>query len=484
MSTIRLLIATACGLMAVFSYSVQSAEQSIDQPAAEKVAIRFLEALSAGPGQDLDSLSESQFSAEMRERIGADGMRDFLGMLTEDFAGIDATDAVREVTANGDNWDVLVVNDFDQRYLFELSLSGSTDPKISGIMLDQLPQEVPKVAPKGIAAAVEKYLADRVAENDFSGAVLIAKNNDIIYAHAFGMADVEAKRPNTLDTPLNLGSMNKMFTSLLVGRLVSDGMLNWDDKVGEHLPELPNKRVRDEVTLHQLLTHTSGVGSYWNQSYEESKHGLDSLGGFLATFINEPLLFDPGQGNAYSNGGPVILGLIIEKYMDMSYYEAVRRFIYQPAGMKHSDHYQTTDKMAGLAIGYYQGPDGLASNSEQLGLMGSPAGGGYASANDLLQFSNALASGILLDRDTLDQIWTPYAELGPDFGYGYLWGIGSLNNRRWVGHNGGSPGVSADYRYYPESGFTVIVLANRDQIAAPVSDWLNELITRSAEEPM
>ena len=98
-----------------------------------------------------------------------------------------------------------------------------------------------------------------------------------------------------------------------------------------------------------------------------------------------------------------------------------------------------------------------------------------------MQFSNALASGILLDRDTLDQIWTPYAELGPDFGYGYLWGIGSLNNHRWVGHNGGSPGVSADYRYYPGSGFTVIVLANRDQIAAPVSDWLNELITRSTD---
>ena len=481
MGAVRRLTVISCALMTFFSFSVQSAEPSINQPAAEKAAIRFLEALSTGPEQDLDSLSESLFSAKMRERVGPDRMRNMLDMLTDDFARIDATNAVREVTANGDKWDVLVVNDLGQHFLFALNLSGSTDPKISGIMVKPLPPVVPRVAPEDIAGTAEKYLASRVANIDFSGAVLLAKNSDIIYAHAFGMADLDTKRPNTLDTPLNLGSMNKMFTSLLIGRLVSDGTLSWDDKVGAHLPELPNKRIRDEVTLHQLLTHTSGVGSYWNQSYEESKHGLDSLDGFLATFINEPLLFDPGQGNAYSNGGPVILGLIVEKYMDMSYYEAVRRFIYQPAGMKHSDHYQTADKVAGLAVGYFQGPDGLVGNSEQLGLMGSPAGGGYASANDLLLFSNALASGKLLDRDTLEQMWTPYAELGPDFGYGYLWGIGSLNDRRWVGHNGGSPGVSADYRYYPESGYTVIVLANRDQIAAPVSDWLNELITRSAD---
>ena len=444
MGAVRRLTVISCALMTFFSFSVQSAEPSINQPAAEKAAIRFLDALSTGPEQDLDSLSESLFSVKMRERVGPDRMRNMLDMLTDDFARIDATNAVREVTANGDKWDVLVVNDLGQHFLVALNLSGSTDPKISGIMVKPLPPVVPRVAPEDIAGTAEKYLASRVANIDFSGAVLLAKNSDIIYAHAFGMADLDTKRPNTLDTPLNLGSMNKMFTSLLIGRLVSDGTLSWDDKVGAHLPELPNKRIRDEVTLHQLLTHTSGVGSYWNQSYEESKHGLDSLDGFLATFINEPLLFDPGQGNAYSNGGPVILGLIVEKYMDMSYYEAVRRFIYQPAGMKHSDHYQTADKAAGLAVGYFQGPDGLVGNSEQLGLMGSPAGGGYASANDLLLFSNALASGKLLDRDTLEQMWTPYAELGPDFGYGYLWGIGSLNDRRWVGHNGGSPGVSAD----------------------------------------
>ncbi len=475
------LLAAACGLLAVLSNAAQSAEPSVDQDTAREVAIQFLDALSAGPEQDPKALAEIFFSADLRKRLGADRVVDLIGMLVDDFAGLDATDAVRELTANGDHWDVLVVSGLEQRFMFGLTFSGSIDPKIAGLTLDMLPPDVAAVKTEDLARTADNYLADRVARNDFSGSVLIAKRGEVIFAQAYGMADIRAMRLNTLDTPLNLGSMNKMFTGLLIGQLVADGTLNWDDKVGQHLPDFPNERIRDEVSLHQLLTHTSGVGSYWNQSYEDAKQELDSLDGFLATFIDEPLLFEPGQGNEYSNGGPVILGLIIEKYTDMNYYEAARHYIYEPAGMKHTDHYRTNDVAAGFAIGYYPSPDSddMISNSVQLGLMGSPAGGGYASANDLLMFSGAIAAGILLDRDTLDQIWTPYAELGPDFGYGYLWGTGNLNGHHWVGHNGGSPGVSADYRYYPESGYTVIVLSNRDHIAAPVSDWLNELVTRS-----
>ena len=193
------------------------------------------------------------------------------------------------------------------------------------------------------------------------------------------------------------------------------------------------------------------------------------------------LQFEPGTDNAYSNGGPVILGLIIEKYTDMSYYDAVRKYVYGPAGMKHSDHYKANDSASGIAVGYMAGEDGLVSNSEDLGLMGSPAGGGYATANDLLKFSKAIEAGLLLDQATLDQIWTPYEELGPDFGYGYLWGTGKISGQRWVGHNGGAPGISADYHYYPESGVTVVVLANRDRIAQPVSDWLNQLVSQSGK---
>lgn len=481
MSSNRRLSATACALLAAFSFTVHSLELRPDQVAAEEAAHQFLDALSAGPEQNLNALADSFFATEMRQRLGDERAQELLSMLSRDFSGLNAADAIREVTLNGEHWDVLVVNDFDQRYLLGITLIGATSPKLNGLTMEALPLDVPTVNAKDIAGTADKYIADRVRKNNFSGTVLLAKHDKIIYSQAVGMADIQAKRPNTLDTPLNIGSMNKMFTGILIGRLVADGTLNWDDNVGQHLPGLPNKRIRDEVTIHQLLTHTSGVGSYWNQSYEDAKHELDSLDGLLATFIDEPLLFEPGQGNEYSNGGPVILGLIVEKYMKMSYYDAARQFIYKPAGMSHSDHYRTDDRSAGLAIGYYPGPDGLSSNSEQLGLMGSPAGGGYASANDMLSFSAAISSGALLEAKTLAQIWTPYAELGPDFGYGYLWGIGTLNGHRWVGHNGGSPGVSADYRYYPESGYTVIVLSNRDYIARPVSDWLNELVTLSTD---
>lgn len=113
-----------------------------------------------------------------------------------------------------------------------------------------------------------------------------------------------------------------------------------------------------------------------------------------------------------------------------------------------------------------------------MGLRGSPAGGGYASAQDLLRFSKALADGRLLSREWLERIWNPRRDGPEDRGYAYLWGTGVTNGKRWVGHNGGAPGVSADFRYFPDDGITVIVLGNQSGVAMGVSGWLVDLLTK------
>src|SRR5690606_32912294 len=97
-----------------------------------------------------------------------------------------------------------------------------------------------------------------------------------------------------------------------IAQLQAAGKLDWQDTVGRHLPDFPNAKIRDEVTIHQLLTHTSGVGSYWNAAHAARLHEIDTQREFLQTFVDEPLKFEPGKGLEYSNGGPVILGLIIE----------------------------------------------------------------------------------------------------------------------------------------------------------------------------
>ncbi len=332
-----------------------------------------------------------------------------------------------------------------------------------------------------LAETVAGFVEDRFHSDRFSGVVLVARGLEPIVERAWGLADEATGRALDLDTPLNLGSMNKMFTGLAIAQLEARGLLSYDDPISKYLPDYPNEVVRSEVTLHHLLTHTSGIPSYWNEAYDSRKREIDSLAELVTTFQDEPLAAPPGTAFHYSNGGPVLLGLVIEKVTGQSYYDYVREHIYRPAGMTRSDHYRITDSSAGFATGYAQMKDGrpLEANTEMMGLIGSPAGGGYASANDLLRFARALASGVLLSRENLERLWSPQKRGGEEERYGYLWGGTGEGPARWVGHNGGAPGISADFRYFPETGDVVVVLANLSRAAMPVSQWISRLLVET-----
>lgn len=299
------------------------------------------------------------------------------------------------------------------------------------------------------------------------------------FAHAVGMADRQSGRANTLDTQIKLGSINKMFTAISIAQLQAAGKLDWHDTVGRHLPDFSNAAIRDQVTIHQLLTHTSGVGSYWNEAHAERRHEIDSHQAFLETFVDQPLLFEPGQGVEYSNGGPVILSLIIEALSGNDYYEYVREHIYQPAGMMHADHYRRDDLEAGFALGYIRTDEGMwQDNRQDRSVRGSAAGGGYASARDLYMFSCALTDERLLTRAQLETLWEVHIQPGP-IGYGYLFSIGRTAGRRWVGHNGGAPGISAEFLHYPDDGLVIVVLANQDRTATAMREWLHTQVAAS-----
>jgi D-alanyl-D-alanine carboxypeptidase len=195
--------------------------------------------------------------------------------------------------------------------------------------------------------------------------------------------------------------------------------------------------------------------------------------------VDEPLLFEPGEGMEYSNGGPVILGLIIEALSGTDYYEYIREHIYRPAGMAHSDHYRRDDAASGIALGYVKTAAGeWQDNGNELSLRGSAAGGGYASARDLLAFSRALANERLLTRAQLETLWKPHNLMGP-MAYGYLFTIGGAPDRRWVGHNGGAPGISAEFLHYPEDDLAIVVLANQDHAAEGMREWLHAQVEAS-----
>ncbi|MFN3648661.1 MAG: serine hydrolase domain-containing protein [Armatimonadota bacterium] len=326
--------------------------------------------------------------------------------------------------------------------------------------------------------AFVKRLADA---GRFSGAVLVAKNGKPLYREAFGLANRAYQVPNRPDTKFNLGSMNKMFTAVAIGQLVERGKLRFEDTVGTHLPQFPNKDVREKVTIHQLLSHTSGMGSYFNQEFmESSRDRFRSVADYEPLYAFEKLQFEPGKGWAYSNSGFMLLGAILEKVTGQSYFDYVRENIYRPAGMTNTDAYEMDSDTPNLAYGYTKmGPTGPTQewrNNLYLHVIkGGPAGGGFSTVDDLLQFGEALRSHKLLSAETTERMFRKQSGDQPQqYGYGFQLG----RNPGEVGHSGGFPGISSELNLYLRSGYTVAVLSNIDQGAPPVVEKLRRMLSR------
>jgi CubicO group peptidase (beta-lactamase class C family) len=453
----------------------------ISGTALEQQSTRFWQTVTARV-EDRASLLERYFSPGIRERNGDDKLLESFAMLADVLGPELASLAPPTVIGGGPDSELHYTLIDGRRLSLTLALTEDDPPRIERFAVRPLPPEVAAVAPDKLPAVIAARLDAAFEAGRFSGAVLVARGDELIFAQAVGLADRESGRANSLDTPINLGSINKMFTAIAVAQLQAAGKLDWHDTVGRHLPDFPNATIRDQVTIHQLLTHTSGVGSYWNDAHRARRHELDSHGGFLETFVDQPLLFEPGQGIEYSNGGPVILGLIIEALSGSDYYEYVREHIYEPAGMMHADHYRRDDMDAGFALGYIRTDEGQwHDNRQDRSMRGSAAGGGYASARDLHAFSRALMDERLLTRKQLETLWQAHSRHGPH-GYGYLFSIGNTSGRRWIGHNGGAPGISAEFLHYPDDGLAIVVLANQDNAAMAMREWLHAQVEASLGE--
>lgn len=294
------------------------------------------------------------------------------------------------------------------------------------------------------------YLDDASKRDEFSGVVLVVRKGKTIFEHAYGYADKPARTPSRIDTKFNLGSINKVFTRLSIEGLASEGKLSLDDTIAKFLPDYPNKEAAQKVTVRQLLDMTSGIGDFFGDRYLAApKDKLRTLADYLPLFADKPLLFPPGTSNHYSNGGYVVLGLILEKVAGQSYYDYVKQHIFVPAGMTDTDYYFTEQNVANRAEGYTkQAGDGKewVNNRATRPARGSSAGGGYSTAPDLVKFAAALESG----------------KFGPP--------------SPGLGIAGGAPGVNAALEADARAGFVVVVLSNYDppsaeRVARQILEW-------------
>jgi D-alanyl-D-alanine carboxypeptidase len=279
------------------------------------------------------------------------------------------------------------------------------------------------------------------AAGSFSGVAVLARNGVPVFQRAYGMADREAGRANTLDTRFNLGSINKVFTATAIRQLEAQGRVHLDSTLATYWPDYPNAEVARRVTLRQLMEHKAGLGgNVFGIPASGSRMDLRHNRDFLPLFAGEALQFEPGTGNRYCNVCYVVLGMVVERVSGQDYYEYIRRNVYQPAGMSSTDHYALDSLPANTAVGYTMGEDRagpLRPNTELLPGRGSSAGGGYSTAGDLLRFLAALRAGRIPG--------------GPPAG---------------IGVAGGSPGVNATLEGGLPGGYDLVVLTNLDPRAA------------------
>lgn len=299
------------------------------------------------------------------------------------------------------------------------------------------------------------FIEEQVETDMFSGAVLIAKNDVPFFKKAYGLASKRFDVPNRVDTKFNIGSLNKMFTKVAVAQLAEKGELEYGDPIARLIPDYP-QGVANKVTIDHLLTHKSGMGHYWNERFFSSMGRLRRVDDFVRLFVDEPLSFEPGERQQYSNNGYVLLGKIVEVVSGRDYYDYVRENIYVPAGMTDTDHYELDQPVPNLAIGYTRMdaegqplPGPRRNNFFIIGVKGSPAGGGYSTVDDLLRFDIALQENRLLGPEYAG-VMQPKKET-----------TGSAKPRI-ISRAGGAPGISAFYQKFTDLGYTSIVLSNYD----------------------
>jgi CubicO group peptidase (beta-lactamase class C family) len=329
------------------------------------------------------------------------------------------------------------------------------------------------VAQAQLEKQIDSLMTSQFTTGEFSGSVLVTKNNKEIYNKQFGFADLETKRTISKDTKFSLGSIPKMMTATLILKLVEENKLKLHEPIRTYLPEwkVPNG---DSITLHHLLTHSSGLGDYMRaDEFQELAGKRSTIDDLMKIIVAQPLSFrKPGSKFRYCNSGFVLMGKIIEKIEGKPYFTVLSKRILKPAGMKNTTPVIDLSNKT-FAKGYVK--KGSEWKPELDIIPPSADGGLFSTTKDLLLFDKALSEGRLINKTMLETMRKP--QMGPA---GYATIITTINNGIGYGHNGGLPGYQADYRHYyiGNDEYTAIVFSNRDFKAIPILMDIENLINK------
>ena len=336
------------------------------------------------------------------------------------------------------------------------------------------------------AAKIQEVLALAHKYRQFNGAALVAENGKVVYKGGFGMANMEWNIPNTPDTKFRLGSITKQFTATVILQLVEQGKIKLDGKLSDYLPDY-RKDVGEKVTIHHLLTHTSGIPSYTSQPgfAENVSRNPYKVDEFVKKYASGNLEFEPGSKFLYNNSGYFLLGAIIERVTGKPYEQVLKENIFDPLGMKNTGYDRYGTILPKRAAGYVKTPDSYV-NAPYLDMsIPYAAGSLYSTVEDLYLWDQALYTDKLLTAQSKALMYTPFLD-----NYAYGWNIThasfKVNNADVpvITHGGGINGFTTTIVRFPKEKNLIVMLDNTNtEYLDRLSDSITKIIYDQPYQP-
>ncbi|TYS18662.1 serine hydrolase [Rossellomorea vietnamensis] len=330
-----------------------------------------------------------------------------------------------------------------------------------------------------------KAIQDVIDKENYSGTVFIKLGEEVILEKAAGFANKSEERPNELNTRFGIASGCKIFTSTAICQLVEKGLLGFNTKLIDCL-DISFVNWDEKVTIHQLLTHSSGIPDYFDEEVmndfeelwkETPMYLLRRPSDFLPLFQHQPMKSEPGKVFHYNNAGYILLGLVVERLTEMPFTDYVAENIFKPAGMQSSGYYPMDELPQNTAFGYVEKSGGqYKTNVYSLPVKGGPDGGAYVTAGDMIRFWEALFENRILDEKLTRVLLSPRIKVKEGVHYGYgVW----INNEEAVTKYhvmGYDPGVSFHSGYFPEVDMRYAIPCNHSSGAFSIMKKIDEYI--------
>ncbi|WLR46647.1 serine hydrolase domain-containing protein [Halobacillus litoralis] len=323
-------------------------------------------------------------------------------------------------------------------------------------------------------------------EEGFSGSVVVEKGEEVVYSKGFGYRNVAEKLPNQKDTRFGIASGSKLFTAVTIAQLVEQNHFAYDTPVHQLLQQKLSC-IDERVTIHHLLTHTSGIPDYFDEAvmddfselWEETPmYKMETLDDFVPMFRDKEKMFNPGERFHYNNAGFIVLGLVIEAVANKPFTTYVSENIFKAAGMQRSGYYRLDQLPENTAFGYIEKEGSLKTNVYSIPVVGGADGGVFVTAPDMIGFWDALLSGKLVGERHIERLLTKHVKVKDGISYGYGVWLDDMDGETVYHAMGYDPGVSFHSCVYPKGHWKITVLSNNGSGAFSIVKAFEELFIK------